>query len=447
MSYFVPDGLGGKLTSAINNIAPKLGSTDAGSAWVMKALNPSAFVNIQGIPDMVDQDVINFKYDYVHTIVPPANISANDLWNCTINFHGDPVKLFDVILNRVSEPKDVSYSYTHLNKLLPLPKNITRPTIPAGTNLLNARIINDTFDAVMKEQTWQEMATQDRLTYGGITVVPQQSSEYDQGLCVISNVAQAPLKDSVLDTVTGGNIKRKLYTANDFADFDTAMQASNNRAHVGQAKDGAYTVIHMDEKFTQFKPTQSKTCIESNYFYGDLVSGTASKPLPGMFVTIENGTSQIDLRNKNMPQIFFTNLSPSASFLVRIRIGFESKPFPGCVVSPFMNISPMYDPMAMEMYSKLLLEVIKDGYTADWNAFGWLGDAIKRAAPALLRTASSVASNVLPGAVGQLVSAGGSALADSLEERPTRRRAAPRTAGKKLKFVPETLYDETQYED
>jgi len=224
------------------------------------------------------------------------------------------------------------------------------------------------------------------------------------------------LKTYVQETIEGGNVMCKTYGRNDFADFDTAMQASNGRAHIGVAKEGAYTAIPMDEKFLKFKSTESQCCIESKFFYGNTVAGTASKPLPGMLVTIVNGTAALEMRNENMPQIFMKNLSPQTSFLVRVRVGYESLPFPENVASPFMGPSPKYDALAMEVYSALLQEVIKDGYTADWNAFEWLGNAIKRAAPKLLRTAAGVASNFMPGMAGKALEAGAGILADSLDD-------------------------------
>jgi len=416
-SYFVPDSFeGGKLESEINSRYPMLGNTKEGSDWVMKMLNPSAPIMPVGIPDTTTVDIVPVNYDYVTEIGPPPNISANDSWNCTINFHANPIAIFDYVISRSSVPGDVSYSRTHLNKEIPLPPNSVRPIIPPGTNYLETNIINDTFDYIKKIETYRTMYTRDRQMYAGITFVPNQSSQYDEGLCVVTKVNQSPEKDSVLNTISGGNITRYLYTRTDFADFDTAMQSSSGRAHIGEAKFGAYTRIGMDEKYVDFKSTTSNTCIESQFFYGETVSGTVSKPLPATFVTIENGTSGLANRGRQMSQIFFKDLAPTTSFMVRVRIGYEGLLFPESMIAPFRRRSPDYDPKAIEVAKQLELMYMKDGYPHAWNSMGWLTDAISKVA----QTGLGAAQGFMTGGPAGAVAGGLGGLVNSFKKQPRR---------------------------
>lgn len=378
MSRRSADNYQGTLTTMIEKVAAELGQTPEGKAFVMKALNPSAPLIPSGMPDINTVATVNYNYEGSFTIEPGQGVTTADSVNYQINCHAHPICIADVIKTVSSNPTDISNSETLLNTQLPNAKELPAPTGKAWPDRVNVT----TAHAKAKRDFWREQNQHARCTYAGFTLTPTYSSDNNQGLVVCVQQATCG-RETVLANPQGGEfIKKTYYGAEDFATFENATNIP--RTYTGQMVDGCYTVVKLNENMNTFIDQNSPVSIMS-VKVGGTVSATGSEPSPQMFIAIKDGTENVPIMSKYMPQIFIRGASSSTSFMLRYRLGFEVIPFAGSSNTPFAKDAPPYDELAMKMYSRLMLEVQLDGYPASYNLFEWLGDAIRKAAPFVKR--------------------------------------------------------------
>lgn len=409
-----------RLGTLINENTRILGSTDAGSDWVMKALNPSSEISIKGMPDKTSSSTVMYNFDQALVIEPPASSSVNESWNYDIRCHAHPIAFCDVVATPQSAPTDISNSLTYLNAQLP-----ENPTPPAATGVLwTDKVAATTANYLYKTSEWQKMCQHARLCYFGITVTQSASSQNDQGQLVAGQQAQTPVVTSVIDTVNGQIINQYFYGNEDFATFNNLPNLAKH--YEGVSRDGCYQAMKLDEDYTSFKSQVTPVSIFSSTI-GATTGSNGSVPSPQMLIAITNGTRGIGLMGTEMPQIIIKGVAPGTTFRCRFRVGIEVKPFAGSSNTPFATISPRYDVMALEMYSKLMLEVEQDGYPADYNLFEWLGKAINKVAPYLMAAGRGALSGISGGVPGILSGALGG-LSEEIA-RPSKKR--------KVEFYPE----------
>lgn len=407
----VPDGLKGVLKNMIDTRIPVLGDTTAGSAWVMKAMNPSAPITCVGMPDKTSSNIVMYNFEQTFMIEPPSTASVGDLWNYEINLHAHPIAMADIICSTQTAPNMIQNSYTYLNSQLP-----DDPNPPAVTGKIwTDRVAKDTANYLYKTAQWQQMVQHARLCYAGITMEQTASSQSDQGMLLGGQQAQTPIATVVADTVNGQFIKQNHYGPEDFGTFNNLSNLP--RTYSGQSKDGCYQVMKLDEDFTIFK-SQVTPVSTISHTIGMTDASTGLVPSPHMFVSVLNGTRGIELMDGYMPQILIRGAASSTSFMCRLRMGFEVKPFAGASNTPFIMESPRYDVKALESYSQLVMEIEQDGYPADYNLFEWLGGAIRKIAPTLGRVAlgglTGLAQGGLRGAAQGALGEGIGALTDML---------------------------------
>lgn len=418
------DGLGGKLTDIINTaVGAKLADTDAGSAWVMKAINPSWPGSCYGMPDKTSSTTVMYNFDQEYSVESPV-LSA-DAWNAEFNFHAHPIATFDFIHSLQSSPNDISGSKTFLNTQLP-----ENPNPPAATGVRwTDTVAQTTANYLYKTEEWKKMCQQARLCYFGATVVQTGSSNNDQGFLKAGQQPQAPVRTQIIDTVNGQIIAQDFYAEDDFGKFDNFTGLG--RTYSGQSRDGGYSVMKLDEEYTQFKSQVTPVSIQSTTV-GTTTGTNGSVPSPHMFIAITNGTRGIELMSHYQPQIIIKGVAPGTSFTVRVRMGIEVRPFAGSSNTPFARESPKYDVLSLEMYSALMLSVQQDGYPADYNLFEWLGKAIRKVAPYLVSAAKGAIGNVSGGIPGMISGAlGGVAEQISGGNEGKRRRT------REVEFYPE----------
>lgn len=416
----VPDQYQGILKNMIDKSIPVLGDTTAGSAWVMKAMNPSAPITCVGMPDKTSSNIVMYNFEQTFMIEPPSTASVGDLWNYEINLHAHPIAMADVICATQTHPDLIHNSYTYLNSQLP-----DAPPIPAGelTNKFwTDKVKKSTHNYLYKTEQWKQMVQHARLCYAGITLSQTASSQSDQGMLLAGQQAQTPVSTVVADVVNGQFIKQNLYGSEDFGSFNNLSNLP--RTYSGPSRDGCYQVMKLDEDFTHFKSQVTPVCTMSHTI-GSTDATTGLVPSPHMFVSIENGTRGIELMDGYMPQIIIRGAASSTSFMCRLRMGFEVKPFAGASNTPFIMESPRYDVKALESYSQLIMELEQDGYPADYNLFEWLGGAIRKIAPTLGRVAlgglTGLATGGLRGAAQGAMGEGINALGEMIGGKRGRR--------------------------
>lgn len=256
-----------------------------------------------------------------------------------------------------------------------------------------------------------------RIAYYSVTVYYDAPALSDQGSCV---AAQFPLEANLAGgpglaaASAGAFCKYKVarFQDRDFPAFETLLTMPN--AYSGLAKDGCYLPLRLDSN-------HSRWMSDADTF----VDGSLASPQPdtGLWCAVSattgsllfpsaeglrveaDGVPQADpiigLASGISGQISFRNLAKVGRLRVVHRVGFECQVSPGTSMTPFLAVSPPYDPMAIAAYFQVSRE-LKDAYPADYNDLGKLWDVIKKVAsvvapivPAPLRMIGSVAGNVI----------------------------------------------------
>jgi len=90
------------------------------------------------------------------------------------------------------------------------------------------------------------------------------------------------------------------------------------------------------------------------------------------------------------------------------RVGFEIQANPSSSLSPYLHLSPAYDPVAIADYFRISRE-LKDAYPADYNDLGKLWDVIKRVASFALPVISGM------GPIGAMIGTAGGGLISGVD--------------------------------
>ena len=167
---------------------------------------------------------------------------------------------------------------------------------------------------------------------------------------------------------------------------------------------------------------------------GATTGANGSVPSPHKFIALPNGTIGPKVANPWMGQIFMRGIASTTTFDVRLRYAWEITPFPSSPISPFITESPRLDSLALESYSRLLLEVEFDAYDAEANFMEWVGNAIRKVAPYVMAAGKGALSGLAAGPKGALVGALGG-LASEIAGGGKRQR--PETV-EEVRWVPRT---------
>lgn len=107
--------------------------------------------------------------------------------------------------------------------------------------------------------------------------------------------------------------------------------------------------------------------------------------------------------NENWAHACFQNMSTETRLVCYFRFGVEIQALPTSPFSPYLKLSPPYDPAAIEAYFRISRE-LKDAYPADYNDLGKLWSVIKQVARRVLPAVGML------GPIGKTVSVLGSAI-------------------------------------
>jgi hypothetical protein len=385
------DGLAGILGENINRAVPVLGSTEAGSKFVMKALNPSWSGICTGMPDMTTGNVVIYKFEQLVQIDGIAHAGAADVCDYEINLYMDPIAPVDVIATTRALPGDISSSFTYLNSQLPNATATTVPPLPVPTGVRWTDTIAATdanYD--VKRKAWLELAQHARGLYFGATLEQSAGTDSSQGWIRAGQTNQSPIMSVVVDPQLGQMIAQEEFEANDFASNTSLIQMP--RAFSAQSTMGTYVPLKLPTEMVKWTSQVTPVATTSDLI-GTVSGANGSKPSPHKHVAMTNGHRCVGSMNDNVGQIFLRGVASSTTYTIRLRYGFEVKPFANATNSPFIDESPMYDEIAMKAYSQIMLEVAYDAYPANYNLWEILGEAIKKIAPTLIDKGTKFLSN------------------------------------------------------
>lgn len=370
----------------------------------MKALHPSdPLTEVRGIPDMssMPTTLLNWQTD---TVISPA-AGATGTWSVDLTVMPDPA-----MFGRWTATDSVGVRDGFaINGQL-------------GTTYADAK------DALIgSAERW-------RLAYAGVTIYQDGPALSDQGTVVVAQVPVEVTQWSVASTrdiapgnsvVFGGKPAIQFQGA-DAPDYQSLVRMPN--AYFSQSKFGAYIPLKLSTNHQKWHSVRDNVLDASNVdfdLYGALTlhntaayakfpygsrdgltdaSGLRSvSATPDGNIVMDRQVTRFSLMNENWAHACFQNMSTATRLVCYFRFGVEIQALPQSPFSPYLKLSPQYDPAAIEAYFRISREM-KDAYPADYNDLGKLWSVIKTVARHALPVVGSL------GPIGKAVASIGSAL-------------------------------------
>lgn len=381
------------LAQAISGYNGSMGTTKDGEAWMRKALDPSdTTAQCIGIPDETTSDVGIERYQQTIFLRPPQNAAATDLFDYEITLTGHPIAPVNVIIRNQSNQANTDASFTYINN------QISGGAIPDyfSGNWIDRKTAT-TAAFIAKQNTFSEMYQKARHLYSSLTINQIAAALSDQGQIIA--VQQDTNPTISYETVNGTIYRTTAYQSNDFPTINNA--ANMNRVYQEPSNGGIYMPLHLSLDYKQFKNTMDRPLIRSD------VATPSTSNMPHMFSAIEPATPIIPMMNATMGTIHILGVAPGTTFQCKYIGGYEGLPYAGSSTTTHLNRSPAFDPVALEAFSSITRDILRDAYPADWNFLGTLGrwikekwnDTIKPAATKLISVAPQIAYDTAMGAL------------------------------------------------
>lgn len=353
------------LNDVITKTNVKLGNTDTGSAWCMKALNPSSPIAISGIPDSASVPRVVKHFERTVTVSFPT-AAAN--WNLDALLHPNPW---------------VPAAYLSAD----------------GTNSYFTPVYNlqlGTTEPAVREFLYENTEAY-RVCYGSMTAIMDATSLTNSGMVAASQYALTPI--DACPSMTSGSmalgITRGFQVWPDAPkDYDQLIQMPGT--YVGEAKDGAYLPMRIDPEIKWTNTNDMKlhmntgdavTLHWNGYDYASTAIATTRQSdwpfaLPSTSATTPFKVLAFPNSQRTVAHLAMRNINPATTIRITYRLGFEFLCTPGTNYSPDLHIPPLYDPLALEAYKAVAVQ-LKLAYPAAYN--DW---------QKIVRTISDIASTV-----------------------------------------------------
>lgn len=409
--------------------------TPQGSDWLKKALSPShPTIKIKGVPDLYSGATAFIEHKVRYRLSIPAAIKDTaTTWGFSLTHGANPIAPLCVLYTDQTGPAEG-------------PLSLYNSLAGAGES------------AMLRIASWNARVERHRLVYGSVTLNLDAPATASQGSWMAANVPAEPEMRSVSGVITTAQAAQTVKSAGSsaslgalalesaqivplcayYAEEDYVAAASRLRMQPGYgygvmapgAETGGCYVIQTLDPLGKFVGQRDRCAYLSKqggvlddanadgvYPYltgvdeaGVLVGGITS---PYQDSTgLHPGSMGPPLANLTSSQVLVEGLSPEATVIVDLIQGWEVVSVPNGPFMPFVNQSPLVDPVAIEAY-QVIRRQLKDAYPAAYNDWDKLFSVIRK-----------IASVVLPaigmmGPVGSAVAAAGSALVGALPKKKT----------------------------
>lgn len=409
-----------------------MGTSPGGADWCVKALHPSdPQTEVRGIPDRSAVPSLLMNYQSTFTLSP--TVGATGTWQ------------FDASLL----PHPIDFMYVDL---------VDSTTTGKELNFLNTQLTGATH--IEKYLTFIGMVQRWRLAYMSVTVYQDGPDLANQGSIVVAQVPTEPLTSNF----AGPNIVAgdgtlcaaptiELYTPEDRPNFIVSQGMPN--AYFARSREGAYVPLKLTETCQRWVSDRDRVGTaqmtpvtpqnQTNGFYALPATGT----IPGFpHVTLSPsyysvtpvrsyGQFTSPMLNGTWANISARNLAIATSYTFFVRCGIEMQVQPQSNLAPQLQISPPYDPVALDAYFAIARE-LKDGYPADYNDLGKIWDAISSAAHKVLPTLGKIPGFKIPATMMQGVVGAGDFMRNASKGTPKKKKGGgkkktPRATPRKKK--------------
>lgn len=416
--------------------------TPIGADWVKKALSPShPTIKIRGIPDMYSGNTAFVEYRTRYRLAMPSDWSpAPTSWGASVSHSSSPVA--PLCVKYLAPDGSANGPYTLYNSM-------------AGDGqTANARVAS-----------WMAKVERARLVYGSVTANLDAPATASQGSWMAASVPSEPQVRTVSGVITTAqaagaaaaaaaktpssasvgalatNASQICYLCSYYSEADYIAAASRLRMQPSYAygvmapgadNGGCYAVTTLDpigrwvgqREQCAFLTTDGGVLPDVEaadgvfpYFTGVDEGGNAVGGFTPAFndaTGLHPGQVGLPLSNLTSSHILFEGLSPEATVILDVIQGWEVVSVPNGPYMPFVQQSPLCDPIALELY-QVIQRQLAGNYPACYNDMDKLWDLIRKAAKVALPIIGMM------GPVGAAISAAGSAIVGVLPSRKTKK--------------------------
>jgi len=386
------------ITSVVKQALSVPGLTEAGQAWLAKALHPSdVMTGLEGVPTMEAVPTGCLNYTQTTTIAAPAAGS----WNANIRFAPTPT-----CFAKVSANQGATYS---------------------STTLYNSALCGTVFGEFgATARTWNGDAigyiisntSKYRLMYASMTVTLNASATTNEGTCTCAQYSLDgadvyPPNISCVTPACNSSFKAKVF---DISKHTTSVLQQIPGSVTWEARKGQYVILKLDDDGLSWRKSYetvspmginavwNPSVIGSGISIGGDVAlggyaaaGAIDTPFgpdgvwsnssiagSGATTVFTYGLSPTyEPCNSNIAESLFTGLDAAATLTITCRVGLEFIPSAQSALSSLVTSPIPYDPKALETYYACSRGYLS-AYPAEYNILGaiWTGiKAVGKATP------------------------------------------------------------------
>lgn len=234
--------------------------TPEGRKWLMKALNPNdTTVPTCGIPTLQSRNISVLNWQAEYSVDAPENITSTiPSYDSTLFLYHHPLifglsathpsgcmdmREFDGFFKIENEAAEGGGYIYHL-------KSAKEPSMPIAqtrcSRFLNKQIDPSVFKGdkslAGRRKLLEQLTQRNRIIYGGVTLIPTCSNQYNSGSMAVSQSIFNPRRTTL---PKDNNVELWTYLNNDFPDTSDTVQ--NPQMYYGRFQDGAYIPYKMNE--------------------------------------------------------------------------------------------------------------------------------------------------------------------------------------------------------
>lgn len=360
----------------------KLGETQAGEAWCLKALHP-AESTIQSAPCPVRETrsfaSIALNQMDVHTM--PASFNPALPWNLTLYMHREPVLLYSWLATQAGAAPVQGFILnrqmtTDANPLTPEPIDLATNSLRSNAEKyrITGQSLTGYFDAASLSDQGHVVVIQTELPRYTLPAVPLSGPTYDIAAHIPWTFYQdyPPTQEVALSSGKAyqGPAKLGFYAPSKLQNVGKWVTTNQVYGMLGtSASAGApFTVLGTSSFYESDKLI---------HFYDSFPFCTNhGKPIVRVF-------EQIDT---SLTSVFFTGLGATSSMRITARWTMDLLVRPATIYSPFVRMPPQEDDRALLSYQEVSRRMA-DSYPSSYNFLGALLPVIGNIAKAVLPTA------------------------------------------------------------
>lgn len=253
--------------------------TPEGRRWLLKALNPNdTLTPTNGIPTLQSRNISVLNWQGEYSVSAPSNIiSEIPNYDTTMFLYQHPLifglsssrpggcidmREFDGFFKITKTGASAPYTYT-----LTTGSDVEHPISMSYVdryfnNQIDPSVFNKDKSLAGRRELFKTLTQKNRIIYGGATIIPTCSNQYNSGNLAVSQSVWSPRKSTLKKD---NNVELQTFLEDDFPDTSDTVQ--NPQMYYGRYQDGAYVPYKLNEPAsTPYVGSEQQITTRSPYY-------------------------------------------------------------------------------------------------------------------------------------------------------------------------------------